>query len=181
MKGLNVGCGPFRTDLEGWVNTDVIELPGNVEPDVVVTPDDPLPFDDGTFDRIYMGHVLEHVPWEKVVPFLQLVGTKLVEGGEVMVVGPDLNRSLQMWHEGTETLEHVLGVVEDDVHFQTHAADWFGARHCWNAYEARVRRALEQAGFKKVAPLDVTRREDFAGWPVVSHSAYQCAVRAVKR
>jgi hypothetical protein len=180
MKGLNVGCGPFRADLEGWVNTDVVHLPGDVEPDVVVTPDEPLPFDDGTFDRIYMGHVLEHVPWDKVVPFLQLVSSKLSDDGVVMVVGPDVNRSLRMWNDGTETLEHVLGVLEDDGHYQHHTADWFGARHCWNAYEGRVVRALEQAGFVDVKPLEIVRKADFEGWPVVSHSAYQCAVRAVK-
>lgn len=177
---LNVGCGRFRTDLKDWVNTDVIRLEGEIEPDVVVSPDEPLPFADASFDRIYMGHVLEHVPWTKVVPFLQLAAEKLVSGGKLLVVGPDVNRSLQMWHEGSESLEHLLTVLEDDLHTQETEVKWFGEHHYWNAYEARVLRALNAAGFKNAKALDIGNESLFAQWPVTSHARWQMAVIATK-
>ena len=180
FAGLNVGCGAYRTNEIGWINTDVVELPGNVEPDVVVSPDDPLPFEEGLFNKIYMGHVLEHVPWDRVVPFLELVRSKMADDGEVMVVCPDVNRTLNLWHEGRETLDFVKGVIEDDVHYQSHEAKWFGARHCWNAYEARIVRAMEKAGFTNLQSIEITKHSAFDGWPVVSFAEFQCAVKATK-
>ena len=39
-------------------------------PDVLVKMDEPYPFEDDTFDAIYLGHVLEHIAWPKLGVFL---------------------------------------------------------------------------------------------------------------
>lgn len=164
--------------MPGWINTDVVHLPGNVEPDIVVTADDPIPFPAYSFDRIYMGHVLEHVPWDKVVSFLKLAKEALKSGGELMVVCPDVNRAL-VHHLTTDAdLDWYKGIIEDDVHFQQTPAEWFGARHCWNAYEERVVRAIEMAGYHNVQTVDVKDTAAMQGWPLVSQADWQCAAKA---
>ena len=178
FQGLNVGCGPHRTDLPGWLNTDVIREPGHIEPDVVVTPDDPIPFPAYSFDRIYMGHVLEHVPWEKTVNFLKLVKEALKSGGELMVVCPDINRALVRYLTSDDDLDWYKGVLEDDMHYQQTPTEWFGARHCWNAYEERVVRVVELAGFHDVRAIDINDPVETFGWPIVSKADGQCAVKA---
>lgn len=175
---LNIGCGPHRTDLSGWINTDVVHEPGIIEPDIVVTPDDPIPFQAYSFDRIYMGHVLEHVPWDKVVSFLKLAKEALKSDGELMIVCPDVNRALGYFLAGNEDLNWYQGVIEDDLHYQQNPAQWFGARHCWNAYEDRVVRAVNLAGYKNVRTVDLNDASETYGWPVTSKADWQCAVKA---
>ena len=176
-KYLNVGCGPFRTNLANWINTDVIHIPGHTEPDLVVTPEDPLPFEDASFTRIYMGHVLEHVPYEKVDAFLRLVKSKLVDGGWIMVVGPDVKKCMALWKQNKVTDERVFGGLEDDMWDTPENVDkWFGARHQWNAYGERVKRLVDAAGFSEVTVLDITNQSLFTGWPVVSFSEDQMAL-----
>ncbi len=176
---INIGCGPFPAPSP-WINTDVIRIPGNVEPDVVMDSWHPSELSAlGDVERIYLGHVLEHVRWELVHDFLVECRDLLVPGGRICVVGPDVNRNIQRWHAGQETWDQVLAVLEDDVHFQAIPAEWDGARHAWNCYEGRVVRALEAAGFAEVTALPITP-EALAGWPVVAHTQHQCAVSAVK-
>ena len=178
FKGLNVGCGPHRTDFPGWINTDVVRQPGYIEPDLIVTNDDPLPFPAYSFDRIYMGHVLEHIPWEKVVSFLKLAKEALKSDGELMVVCPDINRCLTKYVNGEDSLHWYKGVLEDDMHYQTTESEWFGARHCWNAYEERVERVVNIAGYKNVQIVDISNTAELAGWPVTSQADWQCVVKA---
>lgn len=61
MRRLNVGCGlDIRPAAEGWVNMDVAKLDGvDVVHDILRFP---WPFEAGSFDHVYMSHVLEHVP-----------------------------------------------------------------------------------------------------------------------
>jgi hypothetical protein len=177
---LNIGCGPFRAP-EPWINTDVIRISGNVEPDILMTSWRPAELA-GTFEdveRIYLGHVLEHVRWEIVGDFLGECLELLAPGGRICVVGPDVNRNIQRYHAGQETWDQVIAVLEDDVHYQTTPADWDGARHAWNCYEGRVVRALAAAGFVDVTALPITE-EALAGWPVVAHTLHQCAAVGTK-
>ncbi len=176
---LNIGCGPFPAPAP-WVNTDVASN-GATTPDVLVTHDDPFPFENDSAQRIYLGHVLEHVPWPKVGEFMDEVRRVLRPGGEVCVVGPDVFRTIERWHDGTETWEAITLQVEDDHDYQAWArgeTPWEGMRHCWNAYEARIVRLLERHGFADVTPLPVTEHA-LTGWPVVAYTQTQCAVRAV--
>lgn len=164
--------------MDGWINTDVVRESGLVEPDLVVTHDDPLPFPAYSFDRIYMGHVLEHVPWDKTVSFLKLAKETLKSDGELMVVCPDINRALNYFLAGNEDLRWYKSVIEDDFHYQENPSDWFGARHCWNAYEERVERVVNIAGYKNVQIVDINDPLQMFGWPLVSKAAWQCAVKA---
>ena len=59
-KRLNVGCG--RNIIDGWVNLDVMSLPGI---DIVADLEDcaitPLPFDDDSFDS-HLNPLMQELP-----------------------------------------------------------------------------------------------------------------------
>jgi SAM-dependent methyltransferase len=185
---VNVGCGPYRAP-EPWVNLDYHEGDG-VQPDVIVTdPARPLAcYPDDTVERVYLGHVLEHVPWPEVGPFLEDIHRALTPGGQVCAVGPDVLRVIQRWRDGIEDWTLVVSVLEnpwDRAYDQEgygiikRTDQWRYARHWWNCDEERMVWAFtELSPFSEVTPLPITE-EALAGWPVVAHTPWQCAVRAV--
>lgn len=166
---LNVGCGTHRAPAP-WVNIDVVDQ-GDTRPDVVVPAGTPLPYEAGTVERVYLGHVLEHVPWPNVAGFLAEI--RRVLDGEVLVTGPDVYRTIQRWRAGAEPWWLVESVLEHAVDPET--TDWPEAHHHWNCHEVRVVEALERAGFAEVTPVSIFDQRD---WPVVNPSAWQLAVRA---
>lgn len=81
MRVLDVGCG--HTKVPGAIGVDL-----HPDRDVQVVADAVLlPFADGTFDRVYARHLLEHFcfPQDEVMPELARV---LKPGGELWVVLP---------------------------------------------------------------------------------------------
>lgn len=59
-KKLNLGCG--RMILEGWINLDLMELPGvDVTFDLDGCKTHPLPFAENSIDEILCCHTLEHL------------------------------------------------------------------------------------------------------------------------
>lgn len=65
-KRMNYGCGrDYRT---GWMN---VEMNRSVKADIYVNPQDTtLPFSDDSFVEILLDNVLEHLPKDKLFPFL---------------------------------------------------------------------------------------------------------------
>lgn len=67
-RKLHLGCG--RTILEGWINLDLIKLPGV---DVVANLDEcanvKLPFEDDYFEEFYGSHLIEHI--KNALPMMQ--------------------------------------------------------------------------------------------------------------
>lgn len=174
---LNLGCGPFRA--EGWCNADVI-ADETIRPDFVVPVDGPLPFAQWSFRRAFLGHVLEHVAWDKLPALLSEVQRVVRPGGEVLVVGPDTERAIARLEAepGDAARSFLWGVLEDDRHRQNHAGDWNGARHQWNCYESRVVRLLDAAGFNEVRAVPL-HPDQLGSWPIVDYSnPWQCAVLA---
>lgn len=186
---LNVGCGPHRAP-DPWVNLDV-HVGDGIEPDVQV--EDPMfplaGYADRSVDKVYMGHVLEHVEWRMLPAFLADIVRALRPGGVLVVVGPDVFRVIEHWRDGREPWQLVESALETPWPYASPEADgetwavgaaWSEARHHWNCYEARVVWALRQVpGLMAVGPLALTP-DALAGWPVVAFTQWQCAVRAVR-
>lgn len=169
---LNVGCGPHRAP-EPWWNIDVVEN-DEVHPDEVYNINSGTP--EGAYDlmyarypkleRIYMGHVLEHLPWEAIDHVLWQAYMALSPGGEIAVCGPDVYKILYLWRKGRLNWSHVEKAIENETPYMT-SKDWDGARHQWNCYPERVMTALKNAGFIEVYEADGPADGVKMGWPVV--------------
>lgn len=168
---LNVGCGSHRAPSPWW-NVDTVRN-GNTKPDQIVAPGTALPFPDGSCERIYLGHVLEHVAWPDVPRFLTDVRRLL--DGHLLVTGPDVYRTLEEWRAGRLGWDLVTSVLEHAAHPERDNG-WPEALHHWNCTEGRVVEALHLAGFTDVEPVSIFGLD--GGWPVVGPSAWQMAVRA---
>lgn len=173
MMWLNVGCGTHRAPAP-WLNTDIVES-DSTNPDLVVTPEDPFPFPAETVQRAMLGHVMEHVPLADMPGFLSELFYVLEPGAEILVVGPDVYRTIKLWAEKREPWFLVESVLEHAAYPGT--TDWPGALHHWNCHEERVVEMLGLAGFDQVKAL----ASPPDGWPVVGWAEWQCCVSAVRR
>lgn len=80
---LNLGCGKFK--VKGFINID--EEP-TVGPDVICDITH-LPYDPGTVDEIYAGHVLEHFTYADGIKALYYWHSLLKENGVISICVPD--------------------------------------------------------------------------------------------
>lgn len=156
--GLNLGSGNYNAP--GWVNVDSYE--GHT-PDVVWDITTGLGFAvDSEYDQVYLGHVLEHLDVDAVLPLLGEVRRVLTPEGRVGVVGPDVGRTAR------NTPSRLREVLDG-------AGRWAGDEHRWACTGEAVYFALIAAGF---TPTPV-RLADMEGWPVVSRDdSWQFGVEA---
>jgi hypothetical protein len=170
VSWLNVGCGTHRAPAP-WINLDYHENE-DTRPDVVTTPWDPFPFADHNAERVLLSHVLEHMTMEELPPFFShLRGTLDHAVGEVLVIGPDIYRTLDLWKAGSEPTALLRSTLEHADYPGT--TDWPHATHHWNSHEQRVLEILKVEGFT-AEPLDAPP----ADWPSWSWSAWQFAIMA---
>jgi SAM-dependent methyltransferase len=188
MKLLNAGCGTHYAT--GWVNTDVWESP-TTTPDVKVTPDEPYPFEDSTFDAIFLGHVVEHLKWDSVVPFMQDMQRIAKPNAPFLLVGPDVYKTIKLWKDGTQPWWMIESVLEHaDMNFQPDRENewWDGAHHHWNCHEQRIESLVNGLNFQNLKnvfndiPDDPQGKEWFEPktditWPVVGKFYWQLAYR----
>jgi SAM-dependent methyltransferase len=182
---LNVGCGTHYA--QGWVNTDVSrdEL---TTPDIVVDPTKPYPFEDNHFDAIYLGHVLEHVAWWAVPDFLADMKRIAKPGAEILIVGPDVVKTIQRWAQKLEPWWLVMSALEHQD-FVVPGAEPArgGASHHWNCHHDRVWQLLTDAGFDEIKNMFNRIPNDPTGtswtdvktkitWPVVGKYYWQFAI-----
>lgn len=156
---LNIGCGEFPQP--GWINIDVHDGDG-ATPDLVADVLE-LPFESGTVDRVYMGHLLEHLSYEEDV-FRALTEVKrvLIPGGGLGLACPDINR-IQEWGD-PDLLEHAK-------HGERR---WPGDTHLWECTEELLLKAARRV-FPYANPVSI---ETMTGWPCTSFIGWQCAVVA---
>jgi hypothetical protein len=160
---LNLGSGPHYAD--GWMNVDpIMPVPPARPPDVFASLPD-LPWENDHFERAYLGHVLEHLPWATMPATLAEVRRVVRPGGQVMAVGPCLLRAIA--RQSPDWL--ILAIVSDP----RHAGDPLG--HAWTPTETMTVEALRIGGFVGIqvhAVADVV----FPEWPNPSTAAWQTAV-----
>ena len=188
MMLLNAGCGTHYA--KGWVNTDVW-VSDTTTPDVQVIPGEPYPFEDNTFDAAFLGHVIEHIPWDKVSAFLKDISRIVKPNAPILVVGPDVFKTIERWKGGFEPWWMVESVIEHrDMNYQPErtAEQWDGAPHHWNCHEKRVEKLLEMVGFLNITNVFNDIPNDPKGtswfdnatnitWPVVGKFYWQLAFR----
>lgn len=187
MKLLNAGCGTHYA--QGWTNVDIWE-DDNTKPDVVAKAGEPYPFEDVYFDAVYLGHVIEHIDWSDVPAFLLDMNRVAKPGAPILIVGPDVLKTIQLWKDGKEPWHMVLSTMEhQDVNYQPDREHewWDGATHHWNCHNQRVLELLEDIGFTDISnvydyiPNNPSGKEWYdqvtdITWPVVGKHHWQFAL-----
>lgn len=159
MLQINVGCGEFRAD--GWVNVDMTNEDGGPQPDIVASALD-LPFADGTVDRLYAGHVLEHLTPEDVVlalkEFQRVIGTD----GKAMIVLPDLDVAEAKYDA-------------DLIDAIRYGGDrWAGDKHLWESRPSNFAPMLVEAGLPDATLVSIASLVG-TDWPVTAYVDWQYA------
>lgn len=159
---LNLGSGPWYAD--GWVNVDSVAPDEKRAPDVLGSVLD-MPFAAGTFERVYCGHLLEHIPWDLIPRLWDEVRRVCVSGAEVMAVGPCIHRAIST---GQPT-SIIRAILADPRHAEG------GLGHAWTPTEeftaAAVALGLERV--RAVSIASVVKPE----WPNPTTAPWQCAVQ----
>lgn len=163
---LNLGCGDRY--VPGWVNVD---WPGSPHPrDVTADLTRELPWGLCTIAAAYAGHLLEHLTPGACLALLERLLPCMVPGGDIMIVGPDIDRAEAMIEAGTFQPTHTLQELKYGGH------RWHGDAHLWDCNTPAVMGLLTKAGWADVTDVGITRVEQH--WPVADRlPLWQLAVR----
>jgi Methyltransferase domain len=147
--------------MPGWVNVDLHWPVCDIRATVYR-----LPFRDGMFSKVYLGHVLEHLEYQRIPEALAEVQRVLASGAEVMVVGPCLDkaRALGDW-------QMVRAITPADP------PDLSGCGHAWAPTTELTIAAMIAGGLADVEEVPVSKVSR-PEWPnTVPWAAWQCAAR----
>lgn len=164
--GLNVGSGPHYAD--GWCNSDVLPAPeGCKDPDVIADIFNyGEVFEPGSFKSAYVGHVLEHIPFDVCVDAVRSIAAVVQPGGEVMVVGPCMERAV-----ATGQPAKLLDAIRHHPDRPQHP--W---SHAWTPTEALTLQIMQESGLVGVEVLDISHVMR-PRYPNPSNADWQTAVR----
>jgi len=135
---LNLGCGDFRIEEEGFVNIDARELP-TVD---VVADITELPYDDNSIEFIYAGHILEHCEdWRKALTEWKRV---LKPEGEIIITIPDIVKAISLYSLGMASEDLLKAIVRGGEDVTYHKDVWWGGR---------LATAMIEIGFREITPV----------------------------
>jgi SAM-dependent methyltransferase len=155
---LNLASGPHPAPAP-WINLDLLPQPGlQLRADV-----GRLPFPDQSADRIYAGHLLEHIPLTQLNRVLAEWHRVLRGGGELMIVGPDIDRAVRQ-RQPQWLLESIIAHGEG------------AGGHAWTCSEGHLLHALRRYGWWPATPVDVATVR-LPDWPnPAPEAAWQVAI-----
>lgn len=163
---LNVGAGDFPAPAP-WINLDTYVSLGPTLCASVLA----LPVRPGSVERIYLGHVLEHIPLASVRLALGECWRALRVGGEMAVIGPDVERGRRWFAEGRLTSDELDAIRHG-------GARWPGDVHRYESSEKVIVREITRS---EAWDFDVCEIVEFpSDWPVVSRIGWQFSVYARK-
>lgn len=156
FKGLQIGTGNGRH--KGWLNTDIYGNDGietTAEIDAAVDIEKPLPFPDNSFDAIYGAEVIEHIPRDKVYPFLIEARRVLRPNGVLRLTTPNAKAVCQLYlgvHQTSKLEEHFSTWLEkeENPEFWLNAMFRFWG-HKWLWDPDTIYACIVSAGFNFVA------------------------------
>ena len=189
MKQLNIGSGlcPGPT---GWLNVDMNGLDSEIwvgwrqanptvqcQIDIVADCRD-LPLDDGTVDRMFFGHMLEHLSYDEGAPqSLREAFRVLRVGGEIGVVGPAMDLALAMSVD-----DDLIRAIGDHSGGTGHFHDGDpGLAHCWEGTSENTL-SLVLSVFSNAVIVPVTYFS-YPTWPMTNAgmASWQVAIFASKQ
>jgi hypothetical protein len=162
---VNLGAGDRYA--AGWINVDHAGSPHRRDETVDLRGE--LPWRVSTLTHVYAGHVLEHLTLGACWRLLAQLLHRMVPGGHLMVVGPDLHRARAMAEAGT------LEVTLDSLRFG--ADRWDGDQHQWECTPEVIVGLLTDTGWTDIVEVGIGGVSDF--WPVADRRpTWQCAITA---
>lgn len=152
MKKLHVGSGPHYAP--GWTNLDLNTYEawdpahgGKGQPDVLGSVFDMHMFEDETFDRLYCGHLLEHLEWD-LVPDAIIEMKRVCKPDAVLCfVGPCAEKAI-MTEQPTWLLNEIPRGWDQ--------SDKTGFPHLWTATTLLTKIALERGGLNNIEEVSIT-------------------------
>jgi predicted SAM-dependent methyltransferase len=161
-RKLQLGSGGKR--LTGWVNSDI-----DPRAEMIAIVGWPLPFARASLQRIYMEHVLEHVPYETAVRFLVEARRVLEPGGVIRIAVPDLEelcRGYQQddWRQRFDWVKWPqFAFIQTRAQMLNMSFRWWGHSHLYDREE--MIRAIREAGFLEFEFVErgASRHEDLRG------------------
>lgn len=157
---LNLGCG--TRILPDYANLDAQELTG-VD---IVCDVKKVPFENGSIQKIFCSHLIEHFWWEDVGKILKDWFNLLEEGGEMELWTVDFERVIRNYKDNPD-MEYVNWRMYNQ---QRHTADEH--QGCFDFRYLKL--LLLKAGFSNVERLPL---ESF---PFQAHEDINMGVRAIK-
>jgi hypothetical protein len=152
MTKLHIGCGDHP--LPGWLNTDLNPRRSDIR---LMDATARFTFPDGTFERVFSEHMIEHVPHAGGAAMLAECRRVLHAGGRIRISCPD-QQFIDRLHGPIEQLTDLERSYVDWAcrHFGltsaaavgTNLAHGFGHQHIYTV--ASLRTALETAGFRDI-------------------------------
>ena len=162
---LNLGCGDRYAP--GWHNIDHAGSPHHR--DEIVDLREPLPSSWTGITHVYAGHVLEHLRVGDCLRLLTQLWLRIMPGGQLLVVGPDVLVAEAMEQAGT------LDVTLDSLRYGAHR--WPGDEHRWECSAGDMKELLRAARWTRVTPIPIS--EVPLEWPVADRGpTWQCAILA---
>lgn len=163
--GLNVGSGPHYA--QGWCNTDILPAPnGTADPDVLADIFSySTVFQPSSFKKAYVGHVLEHIPFDTCVEAVQHIASTVCSNGPIMVVGPCIDKAL-----ATGQPEELLDAIRHHPERPQHP--W---SHAWTPTEQLTLEIMQKSGLTdvRVVPIWEVQKPE---WPNPTTAGWQTAV-----
>jgi len=103
LMKINIGCGGYP--IKGYINIDKLEKFSEFNYDAWE-----LPYEDNSIDEIYAGHVVEHLPYDKIQDTLKEWNRVLSPQGTVTIVIPDMVKAIEWFKSGKFTFDEVQGI-----------------------------------------------------------------------
>jgi hypothetical protein len=161
---LNVGCGDHYA--WGWVNLDLSQIPGQVTPDLIGSLTD-LPVDVQGMTHVYLGHVLEHLDIDDVIPALKQLWQRCEPGAKVAIIGPDVHQAEKMFRQ-----KKITALELSQIRHGGHR--WEGDAHLWECDSVRLFSLAADSGLMcRPVPIWAADLDEF---PVASLARWHCAV-----
>lgn len=160
LEGINIGSGPHYAN--GWLNIDIAPTDTGKQPDLLMDIYEiPFVFDRHEFRKAYVGHVLEHIPYDDLDIALGCIAHA---AQTIMVVGPCMNKALAS-NQPPSLLDAIRAPEQPAGH------PW---EHQWTPTEALTANAIILAGYEPhIVPVAEVRKPE---WPNPTTAGWQTAM-----